>query len=265
MFDLTLAQIKVSSMENAEGWYRRVLGSGPDTRPMSGLIEWRLGLGHGVQVFHDPNAAGRSAVVLGAPDFEATIARLDAEGIAHGGIRPGGGGRLVELSDPDGNQVVILDGRAAHDRPKSDIVATTLRFRRTLAAPVARVWTAYADVEQRCAWAVPEGEEVVYDASEFTDGGTDHYRCGPAGELDNHVSTRYLRVEGPHAFVAVNELRRSGTTVAVDTTHWRLDPDADTTGLSVDVQVTSLAGPGVLDGYHAGHERTLDHLERFLA
>lgn len=28
---------------------------------------------------------------------------------------------------------------------------------------------------------------------------------------------------------------------------------------------SSLAGAGVLDGYRSGHERTLDHLERFLA
>lgn len=72
-------------------------------------------------------------------------------------------------------------------------------------------------------------------------------------------------IDAPRSFVAVNELRRADMAVAVDTTHWRLDANGDLTRLSVDVQVTSLAGAGVLDGYRIGHERTLDHLERFLA
>lgn len=265
MIDVTLAHVKVSSVAQAEAWYGRVFGSPPDTRPMEGLIEWRFGQAHGLQVFHDPSAAGRSAVVVGTPDLDAVVARLDAEGIEHGGIHPGGGGSLVELSDADGNQVVILDGRAAHDHPTDAVCSMALRFRRTVDAPVDRVWRAYADVDQRRAWAVPEGEEVVYDAAEFAPGGGDRYRCGPPGDLTNHVVTRYVRVDEPRSFVAVNELCRDDLAVAVDTTHWRLDAAGGATIVSVDVQVTSLLGAEVLDGYRTGHERTLEHLEWFLA
>lgn len=265
MIDVTLAQAKVSSIEMAEIWYGQVLGSPPDSRPMDGLVEWRFGPAHGLQVFHEPSGAGRSAVVVGATDFDAVIARLAAEGIEHGGVTPGGGGRLVELSDPDGNQVVIVDGPAAHDHAVDDVAPAALRFRRTFTVAAERLWEAYADVEQRSIWAVPEGEQVVYDASDFTAGGTDHYRCGPPGDLPNHVSTQYVLVDEPRSFVAVNELRRADTPVAVDITHWRLHDVGGSTTLTVDVQVTSLAGVVVLDGYRAGHERTLDHLERFLA
>lgn len=265
MIDMTLAQLKVSSVEEAEDWYRLVFGSPPDSRPMEGLIEWRFGLAHGVQVFRDPSDAGRSTAVIGATDLDAMVAGLDTRGIEHGGIQPGGGGRLVELSDPDGNQIVLLDARAAHDKPTDDVVQMSLRFRRIIHRPVKRVWSAYADVEQRSVWAIPEGEEVVYDAADFVAGGVDSYRCGPPGDLANHVSTTYLGVDAGNSFVAINQLRRDDRAVAADTTHWRLDANGEITSLAVDVQVTSLAGCGVLDGYRIGHERTLDHLERFLA
>lgn len=264
MIDLTLAQAKVSLLDAAEDWYSRVFGAPPDTRPMDGLIEWRFGHAHGVQVFLDPEAAGRSAVVVGTTDLDATVARLDDAGVAHGGIGPGGGGRLVTLADPDGNQVVLLDAVAAHGGASNDVAQTTLRFHRRLDAPLARVWDAYADVGQRQDWAVPEGEQAEYATAEFAAGGVDDYRCGPPGDLSNHVITRYLRVDAPHQFVAANELRRDETTAATDTTYWRLDEANEATALTIVVQVTSLAGDGVLEGYRVGHERTLDHLEAFL-
>lgn len=265
MIDMTLANVKVSSIERAEEWYSRVFGCPPDSRPMDGLIEWRFGLAHGVQVFRDPSDAGRSAAVVGTTDLGAMIVRLDTEGIEHGGIQPGGGGRLVEVSDPDGNQVVILDDAAAHGCPTDDVAHGAFRFRRTLEAPVERAWSAYVDVEQRSVWAVPEGEEVVYDAADFAVGGRDSYRCGTPGDLAIHVTTSYVRIDTPRSFVAVNEVHRDDTAVAVDITHWLLEADGATTRLTVEVQVTSLAGVGVLDGYRIGHERTFDHLEQFLA
>lgn len=264
MIDLTLAQATVTSLEAAEAWYGAVFGRPPDRRPMDSLIEWRFGYSHGLQVFHDPERAGRSTFLVGVTDLDAVAARLDDEGIDHKGVQPGGGGRIMQIADPDGNRVVFADGHAAHGR-SDQVLHTTLHVDRRLPAPIDRVWEAYADVEQRRHWSVPPGDEVEYEASDFTVGGTDRYRCGPPGELVNQVTTRYLSVDAPHSFVAVNELRRDDAPVACDITRWLLTADGDATIVSMVVQVTSLVGADVLAGYESGHELTLQHLQDFLA
>jgi uncharacterized protein YndB with AHSA1/START domain/predicted enzyme related to lactoylglutathione lyase len=265
MIDLTLAQTRVTSMDAAETWYTRVFGTGPDTRPMDGLLEWRFGVHHGVQVFLDPDHAGSCAVVLGVSDLDRELTRLDAAGVDHGGEQPGGGGRLLILTDPDGNHVVLTDPWAAHGAAHGDVAQTTLRFQRTLSADIDRVWEAYADVDQRRRWSAPEGDVVEYDAHTFAVDGVDSYRCGPPGALDNHGTTRYLGIDPPGSLVFTHEVRRDGRPIAVDTTSWRLDVEGEATRVTLDVQVTALAGDGVLEGYREGHERTLDRLERFLS
>ena len=106
-FHAVLAQAAVADLPAAERWYASLLEGGPQARPMEGLLEWHLGEGFGVQVWLDPERAGRSAMVLRESDLDALAARLTAAGIAPDGPQPGGGARLLPLTDPDGNQVVV--------------------------------------------------------------------------------------------------------------------------------------------------------------
>lgn len=110
MITRLLAQSTVSDLARAEEWYSRLFERGPDTRPMDGLIEWHLGDTFGLQVWAEPERAGNSTVVIEYSDLEVTSARLRAVEIEHEGITPGGGARILPLSDPDGNRVV-LSGR----------------------------------------------------------------------------------------------------------------------------------------------------------
>lgn len=107
-FSYVLAGSVVSDLATAEPWYRSLFGRDPDARPMAGLLEWHLDGASGVQVWQDPERAGRSSVVLGSDDLDAAVERLTAEGVAHDGPEPGGGARLLRLVDPDGNSVVLL-------------------------------------------------------------------------------------------------------------------------------------------------------------
>ncbi len=101
------AQCTVSDVGQAEEWYSRVFDRGADARPMTGLLEWRLGDGFGLQVWSEPERAGRSSVVLEDTDLDETAERLSATGIDHNGPQPGGGARILQLADPDGNRVVF--------------------------------------------------------------------------------------------------------------------------------------------------------------
>jgi catechol 2,3-dioxygenase-like lactoylglutathione lyase family enzyme len=106
-FQRLLAQAVVTDLEVAEQWYTTVLGGEPQARPMDGLLGWHLAGTFGVQVWLDPARAGKSAMVIDESDLDTLAARLAADGLDHGGPQAGGGARVLILSDPDGNQVVI--------------------------------------------------------------------------------------------------------------------------------------------------------------
>lgn len=54
-----------------------------------------------------PERAGRSTVVLDESDLDAAATRLLAAGIDDSGPESGGGARILQLTDPDGNHVVL--------------------------------------------------------------------------------------------------------------------------------------------------------------
>jgi catechol 2,3-dioxygenase-like lactoylglutathione lyase family enzyme len=105
-FQKVLAQATVTDLAAAEKWYSTLFGRGPDARPMDGLLEWNLGDAAGVQVFSEPERAGRSTVVLGESDLDDLAARLSDAGIDHPGPQPATAFRVLILQDPDGNRVV---------------------------------------------------------------------------------------------------------------------------------------------------------------
>lgn len=102
-----LAQATVSDLTEAERWYSVVLDRQPDARPMNGLIEWHLGDTFGVQVWTEPERAGRSSIVLGESDLDGLAARLTGAGIDHPGPQPASASRILALQDPDGNRIVF--------------------------------------------------------------------------------------------------------------------------------------------------------------
>lgn len=108
MIHRLLGNCAVTDLQSAEDWYTRLFGRGPDARPMEGLTEWHLGETFGLQLWNDPRRAGHASVVLGETDLDAAAGRLADLGIRHGGPEPGGGARILQLSDPDGNQVVLF-------------------------------------------------------------------------------------------------------------------------------------------------------------
>jgi len=102
-----LAQSTVTDLDAAEDWYTHLFGRAPDARPMPGLLEWQLGEPFGVQVWSEPDRAGRSTMVLEQADLDAAAVRLAEAGIAHHGPQPASSSRILILTDPDGNRVVL--------------------------------------------------------------------------------------------------------------------------------------------------------------
>lgn len=102
-----LAQAVVTDLDRAVEWYTTVFGKAPDDRPMDGLVEWHFGPSCGVQVWLEPERAGRSSMVLDDGDLDAMARRLKADGVTHGDIEQVTSSRILRLADPDGNRIVI--------------------------------------------------------------------------------------------------------------------------------------------------------------
>ena len=79
--------------------------------PMSSLFEWRITDAGWVQVFADPERAGRSALNLAVDDIDAAISELTGRGLEPGEIQAADKGvRISALTDPDGNTVTLIGG-----------------------------------------------------------------------------------------------------------------------------------------------------------
>ena len=104
--DNVLAGVAVSSLAEAIRWYERVLGAAP-RRPMPELAEWQFARGGALQVFEDPERAGRSSVTFVVDSLDDQIAQLTASGIAIVRTTNTAMVKTATVSDPDRNQVVF--------------------------------------------------------------------------------------------------------------------------------------------------------------
>ena len=91
----------------AESWYTKLLGRGPDYRPMKTLIQWDLFAQGGLQLATDDNLAGNGALFLLVGDIATERQRLRDLGISLGDDIQGDYSTLAQVRDPDGNQVTL--------------------------------------------------------------------------------------------------------------------------------------------------------------
>ncbi|RAJ61792.1 hypothetical protein K378_04154 [Streptomyces sp. Amel2xB2] len=113
-FSQVLAVAPVRDIETAVTWYERLLGRGPDTRPMPGLADWHIAPSGWVQVFESPEHAGSTLLNLVVTDLDATLAELAGRGIRAGDVQPGAQRvRFAPVHDPDGNRVTLVENPVA--------------------------------------------------------------------------------------------------------------------------------------------------------
>ena len=91
----------------AEGWYTRLLGRGPDNRPMDTLVQWELFDRGGIGLSSAPEIADRGGMFLIVDDLAAERRRLHSEGILLGDDNEGDYSTLAQVRDPDGNLVTL--------------------------------------------------------------------------------------------------------------------------------------------------------------
>jgi catechol 2,3-dioxygenase-like lactoylglutathione lyase family enzyme len=91
----------------AEGWYTKLLGRGPDYRPIDTLVQWELFDQGGVALSTDDEIAGRGVMFLVVDDVAAERRRLQGLGIVLGDDIEGDYSTLAQVRDPDGNLLTL--------------------------------------------------------------------------------------------------------------------------------------------------------------
>ncbi len=96
-----------TDLATAEGWYTKLLGRGPDYRPMDTLVQWELFDQGGVALSTDDLIAGKGVMFLVVDDVAAERRRLQSLGIVVGDDIEGDYSTLAQVRDPDGNLLTL--------------------------------------------------------------------------------------------------------------------------------------------------------------
>ena len=96
-----------SDLAAAERWYTKLLGRGPDYRPMETLVQWEFSDEGGLMLADSDEIAGRGVMFLYVDDVAAERRRLQGLGIVLGEDIEGDYSTLAQVRDPDGNLVTL--------------------------------------------------------------------------------------------------------------------------------------------------------------
>jgi hypothetical protein len=99
----TYASLLTADLAAAEGWYTKMLGRGPDHRPMPTRLHWELSDEGGLMLSNSEEIAVRGAIFLDVDNHAGERLRIDGLAIALGDDDEGEYSTLAQVRDPDSN------------------------------------------------------------------------------------------------------------------------------------------------------------------
>ena len=103
----TYSSLLTANLAAAERWYTKLLGRGPDNRPMKTLVQWELSEQSGLALSSDQEIAGEGGLFFYVDDIAAERRRLKSLGIELGDDIEGDYSTLAQVRDPDGNLLTL--------------------------------------------------------------------------------------------------------------------------------------------------------------
>ena len=144
---------------------------------------------------------------------------------------------------------------------ESTTVHATLIFERMVPATCSQVFTAYADIEERQKWGAPsDNTALIYDQTNFREGGEDAFRCGSKANPNIHGATRYLDIVVDRRIVSTEMISVDGQRLYASLQTLELAPDDDCTKLKSTIQLVSFVGQDMVKGHESGTNASLDNL-----
>jgi len=141
----------------------------------------------------------------------------------------------------------------------------TITLEHTYQAPIERVFSEFADPVARARWSTSSGDVLIYDQTEFREGGRDLFRCGPKNDAKFHGVTFYHLMVPNKCVVSTEMLETDGQQLAVSLNTLEFEAAGEGTHLTITVQMVSLVGPGMIAGYEAGNKGALENFSRHLS
>ncbi len=105
--DRVFGQLNCRDIKVSEAWFTELFGRRPDAHPMAGLYEWRQGPSGGLQLFENAVHAGHGTLTLIVSAIKIEHRRVEEIGLKPGPIESATTTDLFQLTDPDGNRVVL--------------------------------------------------------------------------------------------------------------------------------------------------------------
>lgn len=136
-----------------------------------------------------------------------------------------------------------------------------LVLERFCAAPIERVFAAFADPVQRASWGAPsETSAFIYDEADFRVGGQDIFRCGAKSNPQYRGVTTYHDIVPNRRIVSSETVETDGEKLLISLSATTLKTEGSGTKVTVTVQLISLAGDDMINGAKFGHNAALDNL-----
>lgn len=137
----------------------------------------------------------------------------------------------------------------------------TIVMERTYKASPARVFAAWVDVEARKRWSAPaESIRIVYEESNFREGGRDVSRCIEPGNADYVAIVHYLDIRRDARIVFAEAVAHGDANVSSALISMELAPEGAATRLTLTMQIVAFDGSKMEDGYQFGWSAALDNL-----
>ncbi len=143
----------------------------------------------------------------------------------------------------------------------SKVYVETVVMERTYRAAPARVFAAWSDSEARKRWGRPSPEVIiVYDRADFRVGGVDDSRCGTPDDLRFRAVVRYMEITQDRRIIFAEHVSEAGESRAASLITVDFEAEGASTRLTLTLQISSIDGPEMLQGYRQGWEPSLDNL-----
>ena len=108
--DALFSGVPVRDFTAARTWYSTFFDREPDVVAHQHEVMWQCAESAWIYVVQDPARAGHAVVALMVADLDAAVADLARRGIEGGPVHPeGDGARKASFTDPDGNEVSLID------------------------------------------------------------------------------------------------------------------------------------------------------------
>jgi uncharacterized protein YndB with AHSA1/START domain len=104
------------------------------------------------------------------------------------------------------------------------------------------------------------GTALIYDQSNFAEGGTDVFHCGPKLNPNIEGTTRYLDIVPNRRIVSSETIAMDGHRLCASLSTLEFNSDGDTTIPKATVQLASFIGQDMVQGHENGTNASLDNL-----